>query len=118
VFGKIINFGKKDNKEKNGISQDKNTTLVTESTAGVSSQHVGLEIEGLLPWPVTPCMPVENVGRESPTNEIAHMEIVENMDRHLSTPINRMGPVNLKKWKRVARNRADAVSTKTWQKER
>jgi hypothetical protein len=64
-------------------------------------------------------VPVENVGRESPTNEIAHMEIVENsvvlslptdMDTY-QIQSNRLGPVNLKKWKRVARNRADVVST-------
>jgi hypothetical protein len=44
VFGKIVDFGKKDSKEKKGISQDKNNTPVTESTAGVSSQpRLGLK---------------------------------------------------------------------------
>jgi hypothetical protein len=120
VFGKIADFGKKDSKEKKGISRAKSNTPVTESFAGVSPQQVGLEIGGLLPRPVTPCVLEENVGRESPTNEIAHMEIVENsvvlslptdMEKHLATQSNRRGPVNLKKWKRVARDKTDDVST-------
>jgi hypothetical protein len=33
------------------------------------------------------------------------------MGEHLSTPTNRMGPMNLKKWKRATKNRTDGVST-------
>ena len=91
-----------------GLTSAENTMGLENDTAlrSTSSQHIGLEVEGLLSRPVTPYLSDDDIGRDSPNNGITCMD-VEVTDAANSP--SRMGPLNLKKWKRAARNKTDGV---------